>query len=281
MSAAASASRRFTLALIQLAVGPTKAANLAAARSKILSAASQGAQLVVLPECFNSPYGTDHFPAYAEPIPTGESCTAMAQAAKDAGVYLVAGSIPEKDGASLYNTCTVWEPSGSLIATHRKAHLFDIDIPGKITFQESKVLSAGSAVTLVPTPFATLGIGICYDVRFPELAMAMARRGANVLIYPGAFNMTTGPMHWELLARARAVDNQVWVGMCSPARDRGAGYVAFGHSMVVDPKGQVVSRVGEDEGMVLVEVDLDKVDEVREQIPVGKQRRPDLYKVVD
>jgi omega-amidase len=126
-------------------------------------------------------------------------------------IHLVAGSIPELDTETkkLYNTSLIFSPTGSLLGKHRKVHLFDIDIPGKITFRESEVLSAGNELTLVDTPFGKIGVAICYDVRFPELAMIAARKGAFLLLYPGAFNMTTGPLHWELLARARAVDNQV------------------------------------------------------------------------
>lgn len=114
--------------------------------------------------------------------------------------------------------------------------MFDIDIPGKISFKESDVLSAGSNITMFETPYGKMSVGICYDIRFPELAMISARNGCKIMIYPGAFNMTTGPLHWELLARARAVDNQIFVALVSPARDESAHYVAWGNSLVVDPK---------------------------------------------
>jgi omega-amidase len=157
-------------------------------------------------------------------------------------------------------------------------HLFDIDIPGKIKFRESDVLTGGDTTTLVSTPFGKIGVGICYDVRFPELAMIAARRGAALMIYPGAFNMTTGPLHWELLARARAVDNQIYVAMCSPARyPEGGGYVAFGESLVVDPNGEVVGRAGAGEEMVVVDVRRERVEGTRKGIPVGAQRRWDVY----
>ncbi|KAJ3352052.1 Carbon-nitrogen hydrolase [Allomyces javanicus] len=280
-SATPTALRAFRIALIQLAVSSNKTANLTRARSSILAAAQQGANVVVLPECFNSPYGTQHFAAYAEDVPSGESCQALAAAAKDAGVYLVGGSIPERakgeNAGKFFNTCTVWSPEGTLLDIHRKAHLFDIDVPGKITFKESLVLSPGPKITTVPTPLGTLGIAICYDIRFPELSLAMSRAGADVLIFPGAFNMTTGPLHWELLARARAVDNQCYVALCSPARDEGAGYVAYGHSMVVDPRGTVVVDAGASEGTVVADVDPEVVSAFREQIPVRKQKRWDLY----
>jgi predicted amidohydrolase len=239
--------------------GADKAHNLSHARDKVLEASRAGAQIVVLPECFNSPYGTSFFPKYAETLlpspPTEEqspSFHALSEMAKEASVYLVGGSIPErevKDGAEkLFNTSLTFDRAGKLLATHRKVHLFDIDIPGGITFRESEVLSPGNKVTLVDFPeYGKVGVAICYDVRFPELAMIASRKGAFALVYPGAFNTTTGPLHWRLLAQGRAVDNQVYVAMCSPARDEAAGYKAWGHSLVADPMGKVMEEADEGE----------------------------------
>lgn len=254
----------FRLALVQLAVGANKAENLARAVAKVGEAARAGAQLVSLPECFNSPYGTQHFAEYSEPVPDGPSCRALAAAAREHKVYLVGGSIPERAGERLYNTSTVWCPEGQLLATHRKIHLFDIDVPGKITFTESSVLSPGNQPTTFTTPWCEVGVGICYDIRFAELGQVYRDRGCRLLIYPGAFNMTTGPAHWELLARGRAVDNQVYVATPSPARDTEAGYVAWGHSTVV-----------------YAEVDLESVAAVRTMVPTSTQRRADIYTLVD
>ncbi|KAJ3383135.1 hypothetical protein HDU80_001325, partial [Chytriomyces hyalinus] len=156
-------------------------------------------------------------------------------------------------------------------------HLFDIDIPGKQTFKESSVLSAGSEITTFDSPIGKIGVGICYDIRFPEMAMIAARKGCIAMIYPGAFNMTTGPLHWELLQRARAIDNQMYVAACSPARDETAGYVAWGHSSVVDPMGQVVAKLGEKEDIVYADLDVAFVETSRANIPVSVQRRFDVY----
>ncbi|KAF8538367.1 carbon-nitrogen hydrolase [Trichophaea hybrida] len=279
------------LALIQLKTGSDKTANLTRASEKVALAAKAGADIVVLPECFNSPYGTEHFPNYAEPLPSlshptpadksvSPSYHHLSALSSTHNIHLVAGSIPELDTETkkLYNTSLIFSPTGSLLGKHRKVHLFDIDIPGKITFRESDVLSAGNEPTLVDTPFGKIGVAICYDVRFPELAMIAARKGAFLLLYPGAFNMTTGPLHWELLARARAVDNQVWVGMCSPARDlEGAGYVAWGESTVVDPNGELVAKTGADEETVMADLVPNRIEEVRKGVPVGGQRRFDVY----
>jgi omega-amidase len=200
--------------------------------------------------------------------------------ASESKTYLVGGSIPELDTKTkkYYNTSLTFSPTGELLATHRKVHLFDIDIPGKITFRESEVLSPGNKVTILDLPpYGKIAIAICYDIRFPELAMVAARKGCFALIYPGAFNTTTGPLHWELQARARAVDNQVYVALCSPARDVGASYHAWGHSMVCDPMAKVVVEAGEGEEVVYAELSGEKIQEARKWIPVYGQRRFDVY----
>jgi len=275
------------LALIQLASGADKTANLSHARSKVLEASRAGANLVVLPECFNSPYGTKYFPKYAETLlpspPSKEqspSYHALSDMAKEGKCFLVGGSIPEywDESKKYYNTSLTFDPEGKLLATHRKVHLFDIDIPGKISFHESEVLSPGNKVTIVDLPgYGKVGIAICYDIRFPELAMIAARKGAFLLLYPGAFNLTTGAMHWSLLARGRAIDNEVYVGMCSPARDMQADYNAWGHSMVVEPNAEVAGELDEKEGVLYAELSGEKLAEVRKGIPVYGQRRFDVY----
>lgn len=279
------------LACIQLASGADKAANLSHAHSKVLEAASSGAKIVVLPECFNSPYGCDYFPDYAEQLtpypPTAvqsPSYHALSDMARDAGVYLIGGSIPELVSSSggadkkYYNTSLVFGPQGELLATHRKVHLFDIDIPGKITFRESEVLSPGNKLTIVDLPeYGKVGVAICYDIRFPELATVAARKGCFALVYPGAFNLTTGPLHWKLLGQGRAVDNQVYVVLCSPARDMSASYHAWGHSLVVDPMAQVLVEAEESETIVTADLTGEKIEETRKGIPLRDQRRYDVY----
>lgn len=277
------------LALIQLATTSTKSQNLSHARSRVLEAAQRGANLVVLPECFNSPYGVKYFGQYAEtlrPFPPSKDASpsyhALSEMAKEAKVYLVGGSIPEAEGEGkerkLYNTNLTFNPKGDLIASHRKVHLFDIDIPGKITFRESDALTPGNKVTIVDLPeYGQIAIAICYDVRFPELGTVAARRGAFLLLYPGAFNLTTGALHWELQARARAMDNQVYVGLCSPARDMKADYNAWGHSMIVDPNAEKLGEAGEGDEIVEAELRGDRIEEVRKGIPIYTQRRFDVY----
>lgn len=235
---------KFRLALVQLAVGTNKNENISRAVSLVNKAVSEGASVVALPECFNSPYGTNFFPEYAEDISAGSSpsCMALSKCAKENKVHIIGGSIPEKDGDKLYNTSLVFGPSGEILAKHRKVHLFDIEIPGKIRFKESETLSPGNSFTTFNTPHCKFGVGICYDIRFAEMALAYRDMGCKVLVYPGAFNMTTGPAHWEALIRSRALDNQVYVAAVSPARDDGASYVAWGHSTTIDPWGKVVAK---------------------------------------
>ncbi|KAI2467048.1 carbon-nitrogen hydrolase [Annulohypoxylon bovei var. microspora] len=277
------------LSCIQLASGADKAANLSHARDKVLEAAKAGAKLVVLPECFNSPYGCDYFPSYAETLLPGPpspsqspSYHALSAMAAEAGVFLVGGSIPEADpdpaSKKYYNTSLTFGPDGALLGTHRKVHLFDIDIPGKIAFRESEVLSPGNKVTLVALPgYGRIAVAICYDVRFPELATVAARRGAFALVYPGAFNTTTGPLHWRLQGQARAMDNQLYVALCSPARDDAASYRAYGHTLIADPMARVLAEADEKEGIVSWELDGAVIEETRRNIPLATQRRFDVY----
>ncbi|KAG0140368.1 hypothetical protein CROQUDRAFT_665288 [Cronartium quercuum f. sp. fusiforme G11] len=293
----------FTMALVQLGgIGPDKTKNLIHARSKISEAVNfKGTNarpdIVVLPEIFNSPYGPQHFNHYAEVIGwlernetsegwniescPSESVRMLSRAAQENKVWLFGGSIPErspKEPNVLYNTATVFSPDGKLVAMHRKLHLFDIDIPNQITFRESETLTGGNeAVTIVETAFGKIGLGICYDIRFPEMAMIAARKGCIAMVYPGAFNLTTGPLHWELLARARAIDNQLYVAVCSPARDMSSGYHAWGHSTIVNPMAQIVSTTDEKESIIYGYVDVNEINKSRRGLPVSVQRRFDVY----
>ena len=159
-------------------------------------------------------------------------------------------------------------------------HLFDIDVKDKITFKESEVLTAGDEYTVADTELGKIGIGICYDVRFVELARIMVENGAQILFYPGAFNMTTGPAHWELLFRSRALDNQVFCVGVAPALNESASYHSYGHSIITNPWGEVITQADEKEDMIIAEIDLSEIKKVREEIPLLKNKRNDLYKVL-
>jgi omega-amidase len=208
---------------------------------------------------------------------------ALSEAARENGVWLLGGSYPEVDpnNGRVYNTSVVFDPRGEIVATHRKVHLFDIDIPGGQYFKESDTLSGGAQMTTFDTPWCRMGLAICYDVRFPELSMLMRDAGCDVLLFPAAFNVTTGPLHWELLLRARAVDNQVYVAAISPARSEDSNaYQAWGHSSIIDPWGKVAAggdAVAEGSGTIVSEIDLDAIASIRQSIPVSHQKRHDVY----
>ncbi|KAM7363067.1 omega-amidase NIT2 [Cochliomyia hominivorax] len=270
------------LALLQLKGSKDKLANINHAAQKIREAVQQHQpRLLVLPECFNCPYGAKYFREYSEFVPSGQTSQRLSELAKQLKVYIVGGTIPELgENDKIYNTCTVWSPEGTLVAKHRKMHLFDVDVKGGIRFKESETLSAGSDFTIIEIDGHKIGFGICYDIRFEEMAKIYRKAGCEMLIYPAAFNMTTGPLHWELLQRSRANDNQLYVVTTSPARDETADYIAYGHSMVVDPWAKVLKSAKEGEETVVVDIDFSIVQQVREQIPVFTQRRVELYETI-
>lgn len=265
------------IALCQLSVKADKRENLNQAAQMLQEAASAGAQVAVLPEMFNCPYDIHRFRDYAENIPSGETTSQLSNLARTHALFLIGGSIPELVGDLLYNTSIVFNPQGEIIAKHRKAHLFDVCVKNGIEFKESQVLSAGNTCTLFETPWGKFGLEICYDIRFPELTHKMAKEGAQLVIVPAAFNMTTGPAHWELLFRSRALDNQIFMLGTSPARNLQSSYVAYGHSLAVNPWGQVLAQLDEKPGVLIVELDLTKIEEVRDALPIWKQRRENLY----
>ena len=257
-------------------------------------------RLLMLPEVWNAPYAVDRFAAFAEPIPEpgadltqgpSPSLAMVASLARRHGVAVIAGSIPEQGEAGrIYNTATLIDPRGVLLAKHRKLHLFDVDVPGGICFRESASLTAGDALTVLSgssDPLGTglheppnLGLLICYDIRFPELALLMQQRhGCTLLACPAAFNTTTGPRHWHLVMRARAMDTQCFVLACSSARPQADGYPSYGHSLVVDPWGTVIAEAGEGEQVLHAQLDLSQVVLARQAIPTGHQRRHDVYRL--
>ena len=186
------------IAQIQMHVSADKAENIRHACDLVRSAGD--IDLAVLPEMFCCPYDNACFRDYGEPF-AGPAQRAMSQLARERGIYLIAGSLPELEGHRVYNTSFVYAPDGTCIARHRKIHLFDIDVEGGQRFMESEVLSPGREVTTFDTPWGTMGLCICFDMRFQELCRLMALRGARVIFAPAAFNMTTGPAHWKILFR--------------------------------------------------------------------------------
>lgn len=265
------------VAVIQMHVEEDKMKNMANAAAFVKEAAEQGADIAILPEMFNCPYKTSNFPIYAEEE-GGECYRLLSGVAKSLGIYLVAGTMPEKDSeGKVYNTSYVFDREGRKIGKHRKMHLFDIAVKGGQHFRESDTLTAGNSVTVFETEFGRIGLAVCYDFRFPELARLMVEEGAKAVIVPAAFNMTTGPAHWEVMFRSRAIDNQVYTIGAAPARDVDSCYISYGNSIVVSPWGEVLLRMDEKEGIALETLDFDYVEKIREQLPLLLQRRKDIY----
>jgi predicted amidohydrolase len=267
----------FTIGVCQMLVVENKELNLSKARSMIKEAAARGCKLVVLPEMFNCPYNSRLFPKYAESYPGGNTLKMLSEAAAEEKVYLIGGSIPERELNHIYNTSFVFGPLGELLAKHQKIHLFDVNLPDGLSFHESRTLGAGGKITVVKTELCTLGVAICYDIRFPELTRLMALKGAEIIVLPAAFNMNTGPAHWELLLRTRAVDNQVFIVGASSARDTDASYVSYGNSAIVDPWGRIIAQADEKETILYGDIDLQIIKKTREVLPLLKHRRQDLY----
>ena len=267
---------KMTVVQLQTHVYEDKMKNIDMLLPMLWQAAEHKADLVCLPEMFACPYETSHFPVYAEKE-GGPVWTALSEAARKFRIYLSAGSVPERDEEGhIYNTAYVFDRDGRQIARHRKVHLFDINVKGGQCFRESDTLTAGDSSTVFDTAFGKMGLCICYDFRFPELARRMVLDGANVILVPAAFNMTTGPAHWEVLFRSRAVDNQVFTFGTAPARDRTASYHSWGHSIAVSPWGTVLGQLGARADIQVTEICLDEVHQIREQLPLLAHRMENL-----
>ena len=265
-------------AIVQALVRGSAEERRAHIRDLVRQAAERKVDLVTLPEIWNGPYQQDLFPSFAEPR-FGPSWRLLSELAAEYGIWLSGGSIAECEEGKVYNTAYVFDRSGREAARHRKMHLFDIRITGGQQFMESRTLTAGDEVTVFDTEFCRMGLCICYDARFPELFRLMVDRGAKLILVPAAFNRTTGPAHWELLFRQRAVDNQVFCIGTSPAEDPEASYHAWGHSIATDPWGRVVTQRTAEEDIGIAELDLDLADRIRAELPLLAHRRSDVYRV--
>lgn len=265
------------VAAIQMPTVKDKIQNIRTAGTYIEKIKAENPDFVILPEMFCCPYQTENFPVYAEKE-GGPSWQAMSDYARKYHIYLIAGSMPEADDVGkVYNTSYIFDRDGKQIGKHRKAHLFDINVKNGQHFKESDTLTSGDHATVFDTEFGKMGVMICYDIRFPEFVRTMALDGARMIFVPAAFNMTTGPAHWELTFRARALDNQIYMLGCAPARDTQAGYISWGHSIVTDPWGKVMKQLDEKEGILIEEIDLDREDQIREQLPLLKHRKSEMY----
>jgi predicted amidohydrolase len=242
--------------------------NLASAERLIEEAAAQGAQLVGLPENFG------FLRSEGEAVPEPQSLDGpwvrrFAETARRHRITLLLGSLPEKiEGErKIYNTSVLLGPDGSVLASYRKIHLFDIDLPGMEHLKESRAVAPGQAAVVAETPFGPLGLSICYDLRFPELYRELARRGARILAVPSAFTERTGRAHWELLLRARAVENLAYVFAPAQVGEHGKNRASWGHAMILSPWGEILAEVAGGEGVALAEIDFELQETIRRELP--------------
>ncbi len=268
---------KITAAAIQMSSTPEKAENFETAEKLIREAASAGAGLVALPELWSCHGLEKVYGENAEPIP-GPTTDFLGGLARELGVYVLGGSILEsKPGAErLFNTSTFFDPSGEMVAVYRKIHLFDVKAPDR-EYVESRTIAPGSEVVTAKAGVAILGLSVCYDVRFPELYRLLALRGAEILAVPAAFTLQTGKDHWELLLRARAVENQAYVVAPAQWGQKADGRRTYGRSMIVDPWGTVLGTCPDRDGYALATLDLDYLDRFRTEFPAFANRRPEAY----
>jgi predicted amidohydrolase len=263
------------ISVIQMTSGDSLESNVARAAELVASAAQ--ADLVVLPERWNLVAGTDATRSGAEPL-DGSSLQAARGWALQHEIHLLAGSIAERseDPARPFNTSVLIGPDGSDLAVYRKLHLFDV-VVGGAEYRESAATGAGSEIVVGEVDGVGVGLSVCYDLRFPELFRALTLRGAQILAVPAAFTAHTGPAHWEVLLRARAIEDQSYVVAAGQVGVGGDGRTSHGHSMIVDPWGVVIAEVEGGEGVATAEISTDRVAEVRETLPSLAHRRIDVY----
>jgi predicted amidohydrolase len=269
--------RKITAAAIQMSSTLDKGENLDTAERLIRSAVYSGADLIALPELWSCHGLEDVYRENAEPVP-GQTTAFLGGLAQELGVYLLGGSILEGDPQStkLHNTSTFFGPDGRMSAVYRKIHLFDVKTPDR-EYLESRTIAAGTEIVTAKAGAATIGLSVCYDVRFPELYRLLALRGAEILAVPAAFTLQTGKDHWELLLRARAVENQAYVVAPAQWGRKADGRWTYGRSIVVDPWGMLLAQCPDRDGYALATLDLDYLNHFREEFPALKNRRPETY----
>jgi predicted amidohydrolase len=251
--------------------------NLRTTEALVREAASCGATFVATPEATTYLGPHDQKISLAEPI-NGPTNGRLAELARTLGITLLVGSVAEKlDENRAYNTSVLFGPDGTLLATYRKMHLFDVDLAaaGGVTFKESDTTGRGESLVVADTPVGKLGMSICFDLRFPEMYRALCQQGATILAVPSAFTMMTGKDHWHTLLRARAIENQAWViapGQWGSHDDKGLR-LSYGHSLIIDPWGTVVAECGDGEGFCVAKIDPSRLDRIRRQIPMDGNRR--------
>ncbi|WP_194438412.1 carbon-nitrogen hydrolase family protein [Vibrio fluminensis] len=262
--------------LIQMTSGPNPQANLAYIEQQVAALAEQGATWVITPEnsvVFGSRADYHH---YAELMGDGEMQAQLAQMAERYNVWLLVGSMPIRRETGVTTTLLVYNCDGELVADYDKLHMFDVDVADSHQrYRESETFTPGKEIVSLETPFAHLGLTICYDVRFPQLYSELARRGANVIVVPAAFTAVTGQAHWQPLLTARAIETQSWIVAVNQTGVHQGGRQTWGHSMVISPWGEVFASLDGAAGNLLVEIDLKAVTEIRATMPVMQHNRFD------
>ncbi len=273
------APMRLPVALVQLDATDDVEANLAQALALTDDAATTGARLIALPEYLQFRGSDDGFRASARPIP-GQYTDAFSEVARRRDAWILVGSVAETsmDRRRPYNTSVLIGPSGRIAATYRKIHLFDVAVERGPADTESARVTAGLNAVCADVDGIKVGLSVCYDLRFPELYRSLALAGAEVLTVPANFTERTGRDHWEVLLRARAIENAAWV--LAPSQIGGPpGQPAFGRSMIIDPWGTVVAQAPDTVGVITADIETDRVAAVRRQIPVLANRRPEAYRL--
>jgi deaminated glutathione amidase len=267
------------VACVQLTSRSDKTANLEKTEQLVAKAAATGADLVVLPEKWNAIGDVEVLHAAAETLEAGESVDAMAGWARTHGITLVGGSITERrEGREkLSNTSVVFGSEGSIVGIYRKIHLFDVDVGGHV-YRESDAEEPGDEPVVVDVEGWRAGLTVCYDVRFPELYRILALRGAELVTVPAHFTLYTGKDHWELLLRARAVENQYYVVAAAQVGETMPGRLSFGRSLIADPWGTVVATAPDEEAVITAELDRRRLEEVRAKLPSLASRQADAYR---
>jgi deaminated glutathione amidase len=265
------------VAAVQLNSNGDKDRNLATAERLVRAAAADGAEFVALPEKWNLLGGGEELVAGAEPL-DGPSLSAARGWARDLGVHLLAGSISERGGGGekASNTSVLIDPQGEDLAVYRKIHMFDVDAGG-VSYRESEFERPGAEPVVAQAGELTTGLTVCYDLRFPELFRILALRGSRLIAVPSAFTLATGRDHWEVLLRARAIENQLFVLAPNQVGEAPPHYSSFGRSLIVDPWGVVLATAPDEECFVAAELDLAALERVREQLPSLANRQPDAY----
>jgi len=267
------------ISLCQTATGADKSANLAEAIALLKTAASDGCDVAVLPECLDY-LGPEDGVVDAAEVEHGPFSSAIADQARALGIWVIGGTIRVRDDSTrVSNTLIVYNPQGVRTAIYRKMHMFDVSIPGGPEYIESRMVKPGSDVVVTAIAGNPSGLSICYDLRFPELFRLQALAGAKILFIPAAFTTHTGRDHWEVLLRARAIENQCFVVAVDQFGNALPGIPLYGRSMVIDPWGTVIACAPDGTGVTTVSIDLNVVEAIRERLPALRNRRDDIYSV--